>query len=51
MSRMVGFVDAKGAPQSGSNFMPDGDVVVRTDNRELMQCDVPGTLRQESVPN
>src|SRR5262245_45887346 len=46
MSRMVGFVDANGAPQGGSTFMPDGNVIVKTDTREVMQCDVPGTLRQ-----
>jgi hypothetical protein len=46
MNRMTGFADAKGAPQGGSSFVPDGDVVVRTDNPDVMRCDVPGTLKQ-----
>ena len=46
MRRMTVFVDAQGAPLGGSSFVPDGDVVVKRDDPDVMQCDVPGTLRQ-----
>jgi len=46
MRRMTGFVDAQGAPLGGSTFVPDGDAVVKRDDSDVMQYDVPGTLRQ-----
>ena len=46
MGRMAGFVDSKGAPQGSSSFVPDEDVLVRTDNSDVMQCGITGILKQ-----
>ena len=46
MRWMSGFVDANGAPQSGSSFVPTANAVWKEETAGVMHLQVDGTLKQ-----
>ena len=46
MKRMDVFLDAKGAPEGSSSFVPTGNVVVKDQDNGVMHLRVDGTLKQ-----
>ena len=46
MKRMEGWLDSKGAPLSGSSFIPSGDVVITGQENGVLRLRVPGVLKQ-----
>ena len=46
MKPMQGFLDANGAPQFSSKFIPVGNAVITSEKNGVIQLKIPGTLTQ-----